>query len=179
MTSTRWSRDILTGLDAVLGDSGVAVADVLGVGIGVPGVVEQGPEVRVHGQTVGWDAIPLETLLRAGTDLPLHIDNGATNMGQAELWFGAGRGARHAVVALIGSGVGASIITHGAQLPRRHVERRGVGPHHDRRRRPPLPMRIRRLPRGLRRRGGRARPVSGGRRQPAARMRTRRPRWPR
>ena len=32
-------------------------------------------------------------------------------MGQAELWFGAGRGARHAVVCLIGSGVGASIIT--------------------------------------------------------------------
>jgi predicted NBD/HSP70 family sugar kinase len=31
-------------------------------------------------------------------------------MGQAELWFGAGQGARHAVVCLVGSGVGASII---------------------------------------------------------------------
>jgi len=35
-------------------------------------------------------------------------------MGQAELWFGAGRGARQAVVCLIGSGVGASIIAPGA-----------------------------------------------------------------
>lgn len=35
-------------------------------------------------------------------------------MGQAELWFGAGRGAQHAVICLIGSGVGASIIAHGS-----------------------------------------------------------------
>ena len=48
-----------------------------------------------------------------GTSLPLYIDNGANTMGLAELWFGAGRGARHAVVCLIGSGVGASIIGNG------------------------------------------------------------------
>ncbi len=35
-------------------------------------------------------------------------------MGQAELWFGAGRGARNAIVVLIGSGVGASLISGGA-----------------------------------------------------------------
>ncbi|MCW2944664.1 MAG: hypothetical protein JWR24_1381 [Actinoallomurus sp.] len=105
---------ILAGLAAVLAGSGVGSSAVLGVGVGVPGVVEQGPEVLVHGQTFGWDAVPLERLLRAGTDLPLHIDNGAKTMGQAELWFGAGRGAQHAVVGLIGSGVGASIITRGS-----------------------------------------------------------------
>ncbi|MCW2920036.1 MAG: family transcription regulator [Actinomycetia bacterium] len=105
---------ILAGLTAVLAGAGVDSSAILGVGIGVPGVVEQGPEVLVHGQTYGWDAVPLERLLRTGTDLPLHIDNGAKTMGQAELWFGAGRGAQHAVVGLIGSGVGASIISHGS-----------------------------------------------------------------
>ncbi len=105
---------ILSGLDTVLADAGVRPGDILGVGVGVPGVVEQGPEVLVHGQTYDWDAVPLERLLRAGTALPLHIDNGAKTMGRAELWFGAGRGARHAVVGLIGSGVGASIITRGS-----------------------------------------------------------------
>ncbi|MEV5750549.1 ROK family transcriptional regulator [Actinoallomurus sp. NPDC052308] len=104
---------ILEGLSAVLADADVDASAVLGVGIGVPGVVEQGDEVLVHGQTYGWDAVPLERLLRSGTDLPLHIDNGANTMGRAEMWFGAGRGAQHAVVCLIGSGVGASIIAHG------------------------------------------------------------------
>ncbi|HEU5158999.1 MAG TPA: ROK family transcriptional regulator [Streptosporangiaceae bacterium] len=105
---------ILGGLATVLADGGVAASAVLGVGIGVPGVVEQGAEALVHGQTYGWDAVPLEGLLRSGTDLPLYIDNGAKTMGQAELWFGAGRGAQNAVIALIGSGVGASVITNGS-----------------------------------------------------------------
>ncbi len=104
---------ILTGLDAVMASGGVTSSAVLEVGVGVPGIVDNGPELLVHGQTFGWEAVPLERLLRAGTDLPLHIDNGAKTMGQAELWFGAGRGAQHAVVCLIGSGVGASVITSG------------------------------------------------------------------
>jgi predicted NBD/HSP70 family sugar kinase len=105
---------ILAGLDAVLADSGVEAKAVIGVGVGVPGIVEEGPEVLVHCQAYGWDAIPLERLLRAGTDLPLWFENCAKTMGQAELWFGAGRGAQHAVVALIGSGVGAALISSGS-----------------------------------------------------------------
>jgi predicted NBD/HSP70 family sugar kinase len=109
---------ILSGLEAVLTDSGVDPAKVLGVGIGVPGIIELGPEAIVHGQTYGWDAVPLERLLREG-GLPPHFDrlffdNGAKTMGQAELWFGAGRGTRHAIVVLIGSGVGASLISGGS-----------------------------------------------------------------
>jgi predicted NBD/HSP70 family sugar kinase len=105
---------ILTGLTEVLARSGVSPSEILGIGIGVPGIVENGPGGLVHGQAYGWESVPLERLLRAGTSLPLHIDNGAKTMGQAELWFGAGRGAQHAVVCLIGSGVGASIIAHGS-----------------------------------------------------------------
>jgi len=107
------------GLAAVLAGADVSAGTLLGVGVGVPGIVEQraaGGAV-VHGQTIGWDAVPLETLLRASAGLPAHvpllIDNGAKTLGQAEMWFGAGRGARDAVVALIGSGVGACVVTGG------------------------------------------------------------------
>ncbi len=98
----------------MLANGGIDSSAVIGAGVGVPGIVEQGAQAVVHGQTYGWEAVPLERLLREGTDLPLYIDNGAKTMGQAELWFGAGRGAQHAVVCLIGSGVGASIIAHGS-----------------------------------------------------------------
>jgi predicted NBD/HSP70 family sugar kinase len=107
-------RDIVSGLGAVLTDGGIEPAAVLGVGIGVPGIVEQGSDVLVHGQAYQWDAVPLERLLRAHTDLPLRFENCAMTMGQAELWFGAGRGARNAAVVLIGSGVGASLISGGS-----------------------------------------------------------------
>lgn len=91
-----------------------AIAPLLGVGIGVPGIVQHQPYAVVHGQTVGWDAFALEERLREHTDLPLFIDNGATTMAQAEMWFGAGRDADSAVFLLLGSGAGASVIADGA-----------------------------------------------------------------
>ncbi|MGW5847432.1 ROK family protein [Streptomyces sp. NPDC055254] len=111
---------IRTGIATVLAEAGVGTERLLGVGIGVPGIVERGAPggTVVHGQTIGWDAVPLEELLRATRALPEEvpyiIDNGARTLGQAEMWFGAGRGAREAVVVLFGSGVGASLITDGS-----------------------------------------------------------------
>ncbi len=104
-------KNIASGLTAVLAEGGIDAAAVLGVGIGVPGIVEQDPEVLVHAQAYRWDAVPLERLLREHTALPLRVENGTRTMGQAEMWAGAGSGARNTAVVLIGSGVGASLIS--------------------------------------------------------------------
>ncbi|GAB3717624.1 ROK family transcriptional regulator [Amycolatopsis oliviviridis] len=115
---------VASGLREVITESGIDEATVLGVGVGVPGTVEQGSvkqgtveqgeAVRVHAPTIGWKEVPLTDLLRAeGVGLPLFVDNGAKTQGQGEMWFGAGRGARHAVIVLIGSGVGAAVVTDG------------------------------------------------------------------
>jgi predicted NBD/HSP70 family sugar kinase len=102
------------GLRQVIEAADVTESSVLGVGIGVPGTVEKGTRTLVHAQTIGWDAVPLPSMLRdQGIRLPLFVDNGAKTQGQAEMWFGAGRGARHAVIVLVGSGVGAAVITDG------------------------------------------------------------------
>jgi predicted NBD/HSP70 family sugar kinase len=53
-------------------------------------------------------------MLRERINLPIVLDNGAKAMAQAELWFGAGRGADDLAVLLIGTGIGAGIITQGA-----------------------------------------------------------------
>jgi predicted NBD/HSP70 family sugar kinase len=116
---------LASGLREVIAQGQVDERSVIGVGIGVPGAVEQGTAdsgtsdpsdaVRVHAQTIGWDAVPFGRLLRdSGITLPLYFENGAKTQGQAEMWFGAGRGAGHAVIALIGSGVGAAVITDGS-----------------------------------------------------------------
>ncbi|MFG2501206.1 ROK family protein [Streptomyces sp. NPDC048441] len=108
---------ISDGIREVLGATDVTDEGLLGVGIGVPGVVARDSELGalVHGQTIDWDAVPLESLLRESGQLPdsvpYFIDNGAKTLGQAEMWFGAGRGTRNAVVVLFGSGVGACVVT--------------------------------------------------------------------
>ncbi|NEB02664.1 ROK family transcriptional regulator [Streptomyces sp. SID13726] len=122
LTGRRYDVDVIVehirdGIAEVLAAAGTAPERLLGVGIGVPGIVEHTPHsgAVVHGQTIGWDAIPLEALLRTGSPLPesarYFIDNGAKTLGQAEMWFGGGRGAHNAVVVLFGSGVGACLVT--------------------------------------------------------------------
>jgi predicted NBD/HSP70 family sugar kinase len=104
---------LLAGLAEVLAEAAVGPRSVVGFGVGVSGVVEQHGDAVVHAQTLGWDAVPLGAMLRAGTDIDVHVDNGAKTLGQAEMWFGAGRGARQAVVALVGTGVGAAVVVDG------------------------------------------------------------------
>ena len=122
---------IRDGIAEVLADTDFTPEQLLGVGIGVPGVVARTPGqgAVVHGQTIGWDAVPLESLLRTTCELPdsvpFFIDNGARTLGLAEMWFGAGRGARDAVVVLFGSGVGACLVTeeveHGRSVEWGHL----------------------------------------------------------
>ncbi|MFE7572152.1 ROK family protein [Streptomyces sp. NPDC057539] len=110
------------GVSDVLRDAGADPERLLGIGIGVPGIIERGGPAgtTVHGPTIGWHAVPFEKLLRAvlevPAEVPLFIDNGAKTLGQAEMWFGGGRGAGTAAIALIGSGIGASVIHGGALI---------------------------------------------------------------
>ncbi|MEV8375733.1 ROK family protein [Kribbella sp. NPDC056861] len=105
---------VLTGLREVLDTARIAPDRVLGLGVAVAGVVEGPADAVVHAQTLGWDGVPFGALLAAKTDIPVQVDNGANALGQAEMWFGAGRGATDAVVALVGSGVGAALVTGGS-----------------------------------------------------------------
>ncbi|GHS87330.1 hypothetical protein AGMMS50218_08950 [Actinomycetota bacterium] len=98
-------------LAALLEKHGVAWDRVLGVGIGMLGIVEQGRSAIVHVPTVGWHAVPIEAMLREQIPVPVFIDNGARVLGQVEMWFGAGRGARSAAVVLYGTGIGAALVT--------------------------------------------------------------------
>ncbi|MEU7576447.1 ROK family protein [Streptomyces sp. NPDC041068] len=116
-------RHIREGVAEVAAEAGIASGAgpgfLLGVGVGVPGIVDRDDSgaTVVHGQTIGWDAVPLEAMLRDAVELPVgtayFVDNGARALGQAEMWFGSGRGARDAAIVLIGSGVGACVVTGG------------------------------------------------------------------
>jgi len=103
---------LVQGLVEVIAEAGVDAAEVLGYGVGVPGVVDQ-PDGVVDSQTTGWAAVPLGALLSERTAVPIFVENGAKTVGQAEMWFGAGRGARHAVIVMVGAGVGAAVVMDG------------------------------------------------------------------
>lgn len=104
---------LIDGLEAVMAQAGVPESEVLGFGVGVAGVVDESGDAVVYSQTTGWDGVPLGRMLSDRTDVPIFAENGAKSLGQAEMWFGAGRGARHAVIVMVGTGVGAAVVMDG------------------------------------------------------------------
>jgi predicted NBD/HSP70 family sugar kinase len=100
---------VTAGIEEVTAKAGVDPAALLGVGVGVPGTVL--PDGLVHAPTLGWSGEPFDALLRPHVAAPLHLDNCARTLGQAEMWRGAGRGAQRAIVALLAVGVGAAVAT--------------------------------------------------------------------
>lgn len=104
---------VISGVQHLIASPELADRTVLGVGVGVPGVVEQGPE-GVHAPGLGWQNVAVRPALEQEVKVPVLVDNGAKTLGQAEMWFGAGRGATNAIVALLGTGVGSAIFTNGS-----------------------------------------------------------------
>ncbi|MEV6930200.1 ROK family transcriptional regulator [Dactylosporangium sp. NPDC051485] len=103
---------VSAGIAKVTAEAGVDPARLLGVGVGVPGAVQPtGDGTAVHAPTLRWSGVRLDEMLAASVTAPLHIDNVARTLGQAEMWRGAGRGASRSVVALLGVGIGAALAT--------------------------------------------------------------------
>lgn len=100
---------VTAGIEEVTAKAGADSAALLGIGVGVPGTVL--PDGLVHAPTLGWSGVPFEGLLRPHVAAPLHLDNCARTLGQAEMWRGAGRGAERAIVGLLAVGVGAAVAT--------------------------------------------------------------------
>ena len=129
-------RIIARHVDDLLAEAGIERSTVLGLGLGVPGIVSQGPQfsppfvastVVVDAPAIGWHDVTFERLPET-LGFEVFIDNGAKTTTQAESWFGAARGCRHAVMVLIGAGAGAGIITDG-RLYRGHTSSAGEWGH--------------------------------------------------
>jgi predicted NBD/HSP70 family sugar kinase len=86
---------------------------LLGIGLGLPGLVETdaGGQQTLYAQTLHWPPVSVESLVAA--DVPVFAENGATTQAKAELWYGAARDVQHSLVALLGRGVGLGVISDG------------------------------------------------------------------
>jgi len=88
-----------------------ATRRVLGVGVGTPGVVSpQG--VVLTAPNLGWQDVPLQSLLREELGVPVHVANDADAATLAEHTFG-GAGDDFMVVT-VGRGVGAGVFIRGS-----------------------------------------------------------------
>jgi glucokinase len=104
-------RKIEHAIETVLADDG---REVLGIGVGVPGVIDPVKGVALHYEHIrGWSDVPLVAKLRGRFKVPVFLENNIRSMALAELWFGQGRGVRNFICLGVRSGIGAGIVVDG------------------------------------------------------------------
>lgn len=97
----------------LLSEEQISPDRILGIGIGVPGVVELAEEETVSAPAWGWVSVPLKTMLKEHFDIPLYVDNGSKVMALAEMHRDPEVGNETMAVLNIGTGAGAGIIYEG------------------------------------------------------------------
>ncbi len=96
------------------GKAGVALADVGGIGIGAPGVVDsQAGVVRVAPNLAFWEAVPLGERLSNLLERPVVVGNDVDVATYGEYALGAGRGSQSVIGIFPGTGIGGALILDG------------------------------------------------------------------
>lgn len=101
-----------TALEA-LSKSGLKLADISSIGVGVPGFFDKQSGVVVFCTNLGWHDVPLRAEMQQYIDLPMYGDNDGTVAGFAEAICGVSRGVQHSVFLTLGTGLGSGIIING------------------------------------------------------------------
>lgn len=90
---------------------------LLGLGVGVPGIVDPGPESLVSAPALGWKKVPLKQIWEQRFSLPVIVENKARAAAMAEALGGSAQGVTSFVYVSMGtdvhSSVEAAVVTDG------------------------------------------------------------------
>jgi glucokinase-like ROK family protein len=110
-------RDNLRG---VIDGAPNSLYGVVGIGLGIPGIVDSDGNV-LFAPNLGWRDVDLPHRLQAQFRMPVFVENEANAGAIGELHYGSGRGVSDLVFVSIGAGIGAGIIIN------RHIYKGAAG----------------------------------------------------
>src|SRR5436190_16037538 len=93
-----------------------------GIGVVVPGMVDQGTGRVLHAPTLGWRNLDLRGRLAAATGLAVHIENSGRACALARVWEARNVAApvRNLVFVSVSDGIGVGVVVNGELLRGRH-----------------------------------------------------------
>jgi predicted NBD/HSP70 family sugar kinase len=113
LRSTEPERVLRAAADLVaslLSAAGVHRSEVLGVGVGLSGHIDQHQGVCRVSAILGWRDIAVRDPLSARVGLPVVVENDVNTLALAEHWFGRGRGVQTLAVVTLGVGIGCGLV---------------------------------------------------------------------
>src|SRR5918995_3703254 len=101
-------------LSELLDEQAANARDVLAIGVGVPGPVEQASGLlTVPPIMPGWDRFPIREAFAGEYAAPVFVDNDVNVMALGEHWGGVASGVDNLLFVKIGTGIGGGIIADG------------------------------------------------------------------
>ncbi|MBN1658290.1 MAG: ROK family protein [Anaerolineae bacterium] len=82
---------------------------LLGIGVGVPGIVDPGPESLVSSSALGWKEVSLKRIWEEKFSVPVLVDNKARAAAMAEALHGSAQGMDSFVYVSLGTDLGPSV----------------------------------------------------------------------
>lgn len=97
----------------LLKQAGCSKKQLLGLGIGMPGMIDFRQGICVHSPMLGWRLVPIGKMIEQSVRCPTYIDNDVNAFAEAERLFGRGRQSSNFIVVTVGRGIGAGLVING------------------------------------------------------------------
>lgn len=107
--------DIAASVLNYLSKKEIPKEQIIGIGIGVPGPVDDNGNVNGC-DNLGWGDFNVQDALGTLTKLPVKAGNDANMAALGEIWKGSGAGCDNMVLATFGTGVGGGIVINGKPI---------------------------------------------------------------
>ncbi len=110
--------------------------EILGIGVGVPGIVDAKRGVVVYSTELNWQNINIKKYLQRFFDGEIFVDDSTRALAMEEKLFGSGKGVKNFLCLYLASGIGSAMVMNGklyygsseasGQLGHMAVERQGA-----------------------------------------------------
>lgn len=105
--------DIVDSLLKKMQEKEISMDDILGIGVGVPGAVDEDGTLVNGAVNIGWGVFNLPDVMNSYLNVPVIAANDANVAAFGEMWQGGGKGYSNMVAVTLGTGVGGGIIING------------------------------------------------------------------
>ncbi len=103
-------KAITNMINTLIKENKVERTRVIGVGVGVPGLVDHRSGINIYSQNLKWEDVPIQAMLEDRLDFPVVVDNNVRTMALGEAFFGQGRSVDSLIFVYGRIGVGAGIV---------------------------------------------------------------------
>ncbi|HHT9130311.1 MAG TPA: ROK family protein [Candidatus Brocadiaceae bacterium] len=105
------SNQIFELIDEIIKDAHVKKSDIIGVGLGSPGLIDKKGETIIFSPNLPrWRNIPIKLFVTERFSMPCVLENDANAAAWGEKWVGAGKDVNSLVMLTLGTGIGGGIV---------------------------------------------------------------------